>query len=80
MAVTRRCVACNLPSPFWAGSGPDLFMPQDGPRSTDQASDMAKVEDGSCVLASRNATYPATIKATVADVAIGVAGDDSCYG
>ena len=55
-------------------------MPQDGPRSADQASDMAKVEDGSCVLASRNATCPAAIKATVADVAVGVAGDGSCYG
>ena len=55
-------------------------MPQGGPRSTDQASDMAKVEDGSCVLASRNPTCPAAIKATVADVAVGVAGDSSCYG
>lgn len=72
------CCNCNLPSPFWAGSGPDLFMSQDGPRNTDQASNMAKVEDGSCVLASRNATCPAAIKATVADVAVGVAG--ACYG
>ena len=53
------CCNCNLPSPFWAGSGPDLFMSQDEPRNTDQASNMAKVEDESCVLASRNATCPA---------------------
>ena len=76
----EACCKCNLPSPFWAGGGADLFMPQDGPRSADQASDMAKVEDGSCVLASRNATCPAAIKATAADIAVGVADDGSCYG
>lgn len=76
----EACCNCNLPSPFRAGSCADLFMPQDGPRSANQASDMAKVEDGSCVLASRNATCPAAIKATVADVAVGVTGDGSCYG
>lgn len=75
----EACCNCNLPSPFWAGGGADLFMPQDGPRSTDQASDMAKVEDGSCVLASWNARCPAAIKATVADVAVGVAGDGARY-
>lgn len=79
MAVTRRCVACNLPSPFWAGSGPDLFMPQGRSRNADQASDMTKVEDGGCVLASRHTTCPAATQATVADVAVGVAGDSSRY-
>lgn len=69
------CCNYNLPSSFRAGPLPALFMPQGGPRNADQASDMAKVEDGSCVLASWNATCPAAIKATVADVAVGVAGD-----
>ena len=62
-----------------AGSGADLFMPQGGPRSVDQASDMAKVEDRSCVLTNRNATCPAAIKTTEADIAVGVASDGSRY-
>lgn len=33
----EACCNFNLPSPFWAGGGADLFMPQGGPRSADQA-------------------------------------------
>ena len=73
------CCNCNLPSPFWAGGAPDLCMPQDGPSDADLASDMAKVEDGSCVLASRNAACPTAIEATAADIAVGVADDSSHY-
>lgn len=75
----EACCNCNLPSPFRAGGGAELFMPQGGPWSADQASDMAEVEDRSCVLASRNAPCPAAIKAIVADVAVGVARDYSHY-
>jgi len=40
----EACCNCNLPSPFWAGGGADLFMPQGGPRSADQAPTWPKLK------------------------------------
>ena len=45
MVDTRRCVAtATSPLHFGVGSGPDLFMPQGGPRNADQAPTWPKLK------------------------------------